>query len=342
MGYFGARKTPGGFVVGEVVSALQKSIRRGDEEGALTWATELDRAGFGDYVWKRLRIIASEDVGIGDPAAMVATRVLYEAWRARATAEKKAWKDGDPQPRVSRLYLVEAVKSLARARKSRIGDHVYLLFFQGDRAQLAPRSFRKSWGKAELVSAFEQALYGSREEEALFLAAELDEQDGSKTHVWPLIERLAASRPVASPVTVVLRLDWEQEAARERKTKIEPSESRLILGVAIVSVMRDLGDPAELVAKVDELTATETIVANQALVDELYRYDRKATVTIPDHALDQHTQRGRRLGRGIEYSFSENGPLHLENRAGVDDPYEERAIASDIAHHHAQAARRAA
>jgi hypothetical protein len=143
-------------------------------------------------------------------------------------------------------------------------------------------------------------------------------------------------------VTVVLRREWEQEAARERKARIEPSESRLILGVAIVSVLRDLGDPAELVARVDELTTTETVVANQPLVDELYRYDRKATATIPDHALDRHTQRGRRLGRGIEYAFSKNGPLHLENRADVVDPYEERAIASDIAHHHAQAARRAA
>jgi hypothetical protein len=47
-------------VPGEVVaSALQKAIRRGNEREALFWASELDLAGYGGYVWKRLRIIAS-------------------------------------------------------------------------------------------------------------------------------------------------------------------------------------------------------------------------------------------------------------------------------------------
>ena len=58
--------TPGGYLMGEVASAMQKEIRRGHEREALFWATELDLAGYGDYVWKRLRIIASEDVGLAD------------------------------------------------------------------------------------------------------------------------------------------------------------------------------------------------------------------------------------------------------------------------------------
>jgi replication-associated recombination protein RarA len=48
---------------------MQKCIRRGLERDALFWATELDRSNFGEYVWKRLRIIASEDIGIADPQA---------------------------------------------------------------------------------------------------------------------------------------------------------------------------------------------------------------------------------------------------------------------------------
>jgi hypothetical protein len=51
------------------------------ERDALFWATELDRSNFGEYVWKRLRIIASEDCGIADPQAAVIIRALYDNWQ---------------------------------------------------------------------------------------------------------------------------------------------------------------------------------------------------------------------------------------------------------------------
>jgi replication-associated recombination protein RarA len=43
--HFAQLKTNGGYVNSEVTSAMQKSIRRGLEEEALFWATELDLAG---------------------------------------------------------------------------------------------------------------------------------------------------------------------------------------------------------------------------------------------------------------------------------------------------------
>ena len=66
---------------------LQKAIRRGNEREALFWASELDLAGYGNYVWKRLRIIASEDVGLADTDAVIAVRVLYENWQEAKKAE---------------------------------------------------------------------------------------------------------------------------------------------------------------------------------------------------------------------------------------------------------------
>ena len=62
---FAEQITPGGYRCDECASALQKTIRRGEERDALHFATELALAGYGGYVWKRLRIIASEDVGLG-------------------------------------------------------------------------------------------------------------------------------------------------------------------------------------------------------------------------------------------------------------------------------------
>jgi hypothetical protein len=73
--------TPGGYKCGEVASALQKCIRRGLADDALFWATELDLASYGEYVRKRVRIIASEDVGLADNSACLTILTLYQSWQ---------------------------------------------------------------------------------------------------------------------------------------------------------------------------------------------------------------------------------------------------------------------
>jgi hypothetical protein len=135
-GYFGAMKTPGGYVVGDVTSALQKEIRRGNEREALFWATELELAGFAGYVWRRLQIIASEDVGVGEPMAVVQLRALFDTWTERVKKEKAAAKSGRPIPPESRLFLIHGVQVMARARKSRMADHAYMVMYERDRAEL--------------------------------------------------------------------------------------------------------------------------------------------------------------------------------------------------------------
>src|SRR6478752_6344808 len=100
---FGQRKTVGDYSCEEVTSALQKCIRRGLEEDALFWATELDLSGFGEYVWKRLKIIASEDIGLEENSlAAIAVRALYENWLEQ---RKKA----DTRHAPERLFLVHAI-----------------------------------------------------------------------------------------------------------------------------------------------------------------------------------------------------------------------------------------
>ena len=125
---FGEMHTPGGYKNGEVASALQKAIRRGKEREALFWASELDLAGYGNYVWKRLRTIASEDVGLADVDAVIQTRVLYDNW-----LEAKKAKQEDAMP----LFLAHAVLVLARAAKSGIALHACMAFWMGDRQAIA-------------------------------------------------------------------------------------------------------------------------------------------------------------------------------------------------------------
>jgi hypothetical protein len=136
---FADRLTPHGHRCDEAASALQKSVRRGLEREALYWAVQLDTAGYGGYTWKRLRAIASEDVGLADSQAAVIVRALYENWLEARKGKVRAGEEGDLDPHArgewvpgARLYLVHAVLYLARAPKSRIVDHAVMAFYEGD------------------------------------------------------------------------------------------------------------------------------------------------------------------------------------------------------------------
>lgn len=114
-------QTVGGYAFYEVLSALQKSIRRGLEEDALFWATELYLSGYEIQAWRRLCIIASEDIGLANPPAFTEVRNLYLEWKeVKTTSEAK-------------LHFIFAVLLLVRSPKSRIVDHALITFFEGPR-----------------------------------------------------------------------------------------------------------------------------------------------------------------------------------------------------------------
>ncbi|MBI4331419.1 MAG: hypothetical protein HY673_09080 [Chloroflexi bacterium] len=102
-----------GYDFGEVASSLQKAIRRANEADALYWAVELDISGFGEYLWKRLRVMSSEDIGLAEPMMPSAIRALYDSW-------SELHKKKDPG---ERLFIIHAVLLLVRARKSRLVDN---------------------------------------------------------------------------------------------------------------------------------------------------------------------------------------------------------------------------
>ena len=120
-----------GYDFGEVSSAFQKCIRRGLENDALYWAAELDKSGFGEYVWKRIRIITSEDIGIAAPYLPSTIRALYENW-----SDLRKQKDAQRNP--ERLFLIHAVILLVRSKKSRMVDSAYLTFYNMDEKRPMP------------------------------------------------------------------------------------------------------------------------------------------------------------------------------------------------------------
>jgi len=123
---FAMQTTVDGYNCAEVSSAMQKCIRRGLEPDALFWATELDRSGFAEYTWKRLRIIASEDVGLAEPHVVSTVRALYENWCDQR-------KKDDTRHAPERLFLVHAVMVLCRSAKARDVDHALVVMYEGPR-----------------------------------------------------------------------------------------------------------------------------------------------------------------------------------------------------------------
>ena len=116
--------TAGGYDATEAISAVQKAIRRGEVENAVYWATELERSGFGAWVWKRLRVIVSEDVG---PAWVEGPAVIDALYRTYGDLRRNR----NPRQNPHRMPFVHAVVLLASADKSRLVDWVRMVAYRG-------------------------------------------------------------------------------------------------------------------------------------------------------------------------------------------------------------------
>jgi len=115
-------KTKKGYDFFEVSSAFQKSVRRGLEEEALYWGIELFNSNYDEYLWKRIKIITSEDVGL----ASINMPIIIEALYNNYTEQKKK---KDEKNRPERLFLIHAILLLVRAPKSRLVDWTLISFF---------------------------------------------------------------------------------------------------------------------------------------------------------------------------------------------------------------------
>lgn len=81
-------RTKRGYKLDEVVSALQKEIRRGNELMANYWAFELNDSGFWRYCFRRLQVIAGEDIGLANPEAMILVSSVYSSLLAQDKVKK--------------------------------------------------------------------------------------------------------------------------------------------------------------------------------------------------------------------------------------------------------------
>ena len=202
-------------------SLLQKSIRRGDTQLALRASfhlSGLDRA----YTWRRLLIIAFEDVGAAEPDALVETVAV-------ATAPKWRSVRGEPQS------LGYVVTRLAEAPKDRSAD--YLISAAATHASL--EGIREICRRADLDSRLrvvEDASYPLpvRSLSAWFSSG-METRDGPRIEggdlrrLSHLLVQLGVSEAFVSstmlaaqrtrePITVLVPLIWLASQERQRPT----------------------------------------------------------------------------------------------------------------------------
>jgi len=108
-------RTRHGYDADEVISSLQKAIRRGQLEEATLLAYEMycTSAELEEYLWARLQVISAEDVGTGTWREPVVVDALYRMHQRidRSTGDRF-------------LFAVHAVRLLVTATKDRTSDEL--------------------------------------------------------------------------------------------------------------------------------------------------------------------------------------------------------------------------
>lgn len=117
--------SPHGIPVDDLVAVLQKEIRRSRIDNAVLAAYEMlsTSADVAEHLWRRLKLIAVEDVGMGEPLAPLLLNCLHENFRAT--------------PGGDTMMAVHAVRLLATARKDRTSsEHADLVATKVERGEL--------------------------------------------------------------------------------------------------------------------------------------------------------------------------------------------------------------
>ena len=96
----------------EISSAFQKSLRRCDEHKTLSFATELINSNYEKYLWKRIVVMVSEDIGLADPQLPQQVYALQQNYYHLKEAKAKEYK----------LPIYHALLLMIRSQKSRLVD----------------------------------------------------------------------------------------------------------------------------------------------------------------------------------------------------------------------------
>jgi replication-associated recombination protein RarA len=108
-------KTKNGFKADEIISALQKEIRRGNTENAALIAYEMiiTSRELEKKLWERLLVISVEDIGWGNLHAPVIMDSLFSIYKRLGMSHDRG------------LVAIHGVRFLCSCKKDRSSDEMY-------------------------------------------------------------------------------------------------------------------------------------------------------------------------------------------------------------------------
>jgi hypothetical protein len=319
------KTSPNPFIVEEVYSALQKAARRREAETPY-WGLQLDLSGWGNACWKRVMLIASEDVSLANPLLVVRLAELRTRWNAG----KRQRKAGDVS-----LDLYTALRLLGESHKSRISnnavacsdtlelpstatptpsDEAYvkrlLADERGDDVLNDVRQFaahlRARNARAALYWLHQFRLrtpIGKEKRIELDYSCNVESKLGVLHYAWQIIQHMFASEMRdCLAMAATLRSLYEEER--------DSMVCRLRYAHAvIVWCERERAQNA-----IAASAALNAITPSLDEANNAYAHARDTKLQVPDHALDKHTSAGKRMKRGLQHFFDEGAKV-------VDEPF---------------------
>jgi replication-associated recombination protein RarA len=154
----------------------------------------------------------------------------------------------------------------------------------------------------EVASAFQKSVRRGLEREALHWGIELDLSNFTE-YAWKRMrimtsEDVGLAEPGLPAQIFALYQNWVDQ---RKKRDLLHGPERLFLVHAILLLVR----------------AKKSRIVDHALITMYGNHHRRE---IPDFALDKHTLRGKKLGRGVDHFFDEG--ITLSNRSELADEYE--------------------
>lgn len=260
----------------ELISALQKSVRWCEVNASRYFAHQVMEMGLPGAVFKRLILLAAEDVGLADPLLIVYERRFSDEFEKSIKQKRIKKREAVNFPELCELVDRAAIAAGA-SYKSRL---LPMLSF----STLFDIYQNEDFGKTldEYLHEFVKAIQKRNERQALYYAYIVDVFIGERDRLLAAIQKHSGRRNEE-----LIRL-WVDEFKRDNEL--------LVLAGCVVMLCRDLnydhGEYSEAISRYLSLPIRR--------------------VEIPDRAYDKHTSIGKKRGRGFNHFFDEAATVKNE------------------------------
>lgn len=253
----------------ELLSALQKGIRRDETSLALNCAKELDINNY--EIWSKLEVYSAEDIGRACP------------WIASYVYDMKQKYFNETDIWERRGILLNVVYYLCKQNKSRIADNIVHAYF----LKVLPQ-FGSNKCVEELKELFLRFIYENDTDGALQVAAHLYNHGEEQF----MIESMAEIDDMETKALITQFQD------ANNKTRYN-FDLLFLVNIILHQTMHVENLPIVKSKDIKELS--------QAEVREIYNNGK--VESFADWVYDKHTEKGRDLGRGMKHFYDVSAKL---------------------------------